>query len=185
MNDQGAPVLYAIATGAPPARDIGKLVDLAQADGWDVCVIVSPEGSRFIDADALETKTGHPVRSRYKDPGTPDLFPPADAMIIAPITSNSLAKWAAGISDTLPLGLLVEAVGKRMPVVAVPSVNSALRSFPAISNAINSLSEWGVTMVTGEQHAPGTGAGVSHLFPWEEAWAALLEHPWLAVDPAN
>ncbi|MEC3958883.1 flavoprotein [Nocardia sp. CDC153] len=182
MNDQGAPVLYAIVTGAPPARDIDKLIDLAQADGWDVCVIASPEGSRFIDADALETKTGHPVRSRYKDPGTPDLFPPADGMIVAPITSNSLAKWAAGISDTLPLGLLVEAVGKRMPVVAVPSTNSALRSFPAIGNAIANLSEWGVTMVAGEPHSPGAGEGILNGFPWAQAWAALLEHPWLAVD---
>jgi hypothetical protein len=29
-------------------------------------------------------------------------------MIAAPLTSNSLAKLAAGITDTLPLGLLVE-----------------------------------------------------------------------------
>ncbi|MEC3955946.1 flavoprotein [Nocardia sp. CDC153] len=181
MNDHGAPVLYAIVTGAPPARDIGKLVDLAQADGWDVCLIASPEGSRFIDAQALETKTGHPVRSRYKDPGTPDLFPPADAMIVAPITSNSLAKWAAGISDTLPLGLLVEAVGKRMPVVAVPSANSALRSFPAIDNAITNLSKWGVTMVTAQQHSPTDESENPPGFPWEQAWAALLEHPWLTV----
>ncbi|MET8429410.1 flavoprotein [Nocardia sp. NPDC004860] len=153
-------------------------MDLAQADGWDVCVIASPDGSRFIDADMLEAKTGHPVRSQYKEPGTPDLFPPADGMIVAPITSNSLAKWAAGISDTLPLGLLVEAVGKRMPVVAVPFANSALRSFPAISNAITNLSEWGVTVLTRDQHSPGTGSGVLHLFPWETAWHALLEHPW-------
>ncbi|AYF74561.1 flavoprotein [Nocardia yunnanensis] len=179
MNDHGAPVLYAIVTGAPPARDVGKLVDLAQADGWDVCVIASPEGSRFIDADALEAKTGHPVRTRYKDPGTPDLFRPADGMIVAPITSNSLAKWAAGISDTLPLGLLVEAVGKRLPVVAVPSANAALRRFPAIANAVTNLSEWGVTVVTGEQHSPGGRSGALDEFPWSKAWSALLEHPWL------
>jgi hypothetical protein len=66
----------------------------------------------------IGVKTGHPVRSEYKEPGEPDVLPPADAMIAAPVTCNSLAKWAAGISDTLPLGLLVEAVGKRMPVVA-------------------------------------------------------------------
>jgi hypothetical protein len=33
MNDHGQPVLYAIGTGSPAARDIGKLVDLTQADG--------------------------------------------------------------------------------------------------------------------------------------------------------
>lgn len=34
------------------------------------------------------------------------------------MTCNALVKWAAGIADTLPLGLLVEAIGKHQPVVA-------------------------------------------------------------------
>jgi hypothetical protein len=94
MNVQGIPVLYAIVTGSPPARSVSDLIDLAQADGWDVCLIASPNGRRFIDADALEVKTGHPVRSEYKEPGEPDVLPPADAMIAAPVTGNSLANWA-------------------------------------------------------------------------------------------
>jgi hypothetical protein len=36
MNDHSQPVLYAIVTGSPVVREVGKLVDLAQADGWDV-----------------------------------------------------------------------------------------------------------------------------------------------------
>ncbi|MGH3933820.1 MAG: flavoprotein [Pseudonocardiaceae bacterium] len=46
---------------------------------------------------------GHTVRHQYKEPDAPNVLPPADAMVVAPITCNSLAKWAAGISDTLPL----------------------------------------------------------------------------------
>lgn len=79
MNDQGEPVLYAIVTGSPAARDVGKLVALAQADGWDVCVVASPDGRRFIDTEQLAAQTGHIVRSQYKEPGTGesylDLFP--------------------------------------------------------------------------------------------------------------
>jgi hypothetical protein len=67
VNDAGQKVLYAIVCGAPPARDVGKLVDLAQAAGWDVCVIASPDGRRFIDAESLTAKTGHTVRSAYKE----------------------------------------------------------------------------------------------------------------------
>jgi phosphopantothenoylcysteine synthetase/decarboxylase len=92
MNSNGSPVRYAIVTGAPAAQDVGELVRLAQRDGWDVWVIASPDGTRFIDAEALATMTGHPVRSRYQEPGAPDVLPPADAMIAAPITCNSLAK---------------------------------------------------------------------------------------------
>jgi phosphopantothenoylcysteine synthetase/decarboxylase len=183
MNDNGKPVLYALVTGSPAARDIGKLVDLAQADGWDVCVIASPNGRAFIDADTLTAKTGHTVRSEYKQPDAPDILPPADAMIVAPITCNSLAKWAAGISDTLPLGLLVEAVGKRQPVVAMPFSNWAQISFPAVQDAIRKLTGWGVTVLVGDavykQHAPGTGERYIDLFPWRLAWRTLLDHPWL------
>ncbi|WP_040782404.1 flavoprotein [Nocardia pneumoniae] len=183
MNENGAPVLYAIVTGARVAQDVDKLVDLASADGWDVCVIASPNGLRFIDADALAARTGHPVRSEYKKPDAPDVLPPADGMIVAPITSNSLAKWAAGISDTLPLGLLVEAVGLRLPVVAVPFANRALLSFPAVQDAVHKLSEWGVTMLTEDSpHEPKAGNDYINRFPWAAAWRALLDHPRLSVD---
>jgi phosphopantothenoylcysteine synthetase/decarboxylase len=175
------PVLYAIVTGSPAARDIARLVELAQADGWDVAVIASPDGRRFIDVEALNSLTGHTVRSHYKDPDAPDVLPPADAMIVAPITCNSLAKWAAGISDTLPLGLLVEAVGKKQPVVAMPFSNWAQISFPAIQDAIRRLASWGVTVLVGDevykQHDPGTGAAYIQDFPWHLAWQALLDHP--------
>ncbi|WP_167474927.1 flavoprotein [Nocardia arthritidis] len=179
MNGQGAPVLYAIVTGATVAGDVGKLVDLAQADGWDVCVIASPAGYQFIDADTLAAKTGHSVRSHYKEPDAPDTLPPADAMIVAPITSNSLAKWAAGISDTLPLGLLVEAVGLQRPVVAVPFVNRALMSFPPVGEAVRKLSDWGVTVIAEDPpHEPRSGGDHRNAFPWAAAWQALLDHPW-------
>lgn len=181
MSTPQSPVLYAIVTGSPAARDVGKLVDLAQADGWEVCVIASPNGRQFIDGDALAAKTGHQVRSSYKEPDAPDVLPAADAMIVAPITCNSLAKWAAGISDTLPLGLLVEAVGKGQPVVAMPFSNWAQIRFPAVQEAMAKLSGWGVTVLVGDevykQHDPGTGERYIHLFPWQRAWDALLAHP--------
>lgn len=184
MNEAGQPVLYAIVTGSPAARGVGRLVDLAQADGWDVCVISSPNGRQWLDVDALSAITGHGVRSTYKDSAAPDELPPADAMIAAPITCNSLAKFAAGISDTLPLGLLVEAVGKRLPVVVMPFSNRAQISFPAVQDAMRKLSDWGVTVLVGDdvyrQHEPGTGDRYLHLFPWHLAWRAALGHPWRA-----
>lgn len=182
MNDNGDPVLYALVTGTQVSDDVGALVDLAQADGWEVCVISSPAGRRFIDVDALAAKTGNPVRSEYKDPAAPDALPRADGIIVAPITSNSLAKWAAGISDTLPLGLLIEGLGLGLPVVAVPFANRALLSFPPIGEAIRNLAQWGVTVVSeDEPHEPRSGGAAREQFPWKQAWRALLEHPRLSL----
>ncbi|WP_236565522.1 MULTISPECIES: flavoprotein [Nocardia] len=172
-------MLYALVTGSPAARDVGKLITLARADGWVTCVIASPSGTRFIDADAIAAQTGYRVRSEYKEPGTPDVLPPADGIIAAPLTGNSIAKWAAGISDTLLLGLLVEGLGKGLPIVGVPYSNRAQISFPAIQEGLRKLSDWGVTIVIGEgePHERGTGEARLPHFPWQAAWKALLGHP--------
>jgi len=71
-------VLYVIACGSPLARHVGRLVELAQSDDWDVCVVTTPDGAKFVDRTELARQTGHPVRTHYKNPGDPDVLPPAD-----------------------------------------------------------------------------------------------------------
>jgi phosphopantothenoylcysteine synthetase/decarboxylase len=170
-------VLYLIVCGAPPARDAGRLVELAQAEGWDVCVIATPSGRSFIDPAALEAATGHLVRSQYKQPDEADVLPPPDAIVVAPATFNTINKWAAGISDTLALGLLTEAIGKRLPVVALPFVNAAQAEHPAFQGSIDRLRAAGVQLLYGpnvlELHEPGTGSQRVGLFPWRLTLEAL------------
>jgi hypothetical protein len=99
-------VLYVIACGGRPAGDLPAFVQEAQAGGWEVCVIATPSALKFMDPAGLAELTGHVVRCDYKQPEEPDVLPPADAMVVAPATFNTINKWAAGISDTLALGLL-------------------------------------------------------------------------------
>lgn len=171
------PVLYVIVCGSPAARHVGRLVGLAQQAGWDVCVVATPDGLKFIDLPALASQTGHPVRWRYKYPGDPDVLPPADAMIVAPATVNTVNKWAAGIADTLALGLLVEALGKGVPTVAVPYTNAAMAAHPAFAENISRLRGWGVSVLYGEDvlplHPPGTGEATIEEFPWALALRQL------------
>jgi hypothetical protein len=89
-------VLYIVTCAAPPALDVGILIDLAQQDGWDVCLIATPRAFQWIDVPALSQQTGHPVRHDYKLPSEPDVLPEPDAIIVAPATFNTLNKWAAG-----------------------------------------------------------------------------------------
>jgi phosphopantothenoylcysteine synthetase/decarboxylase len=170
-------VLYVIACGSPAARRVGVLVDLAQRDGWDVCVVTSPDGRKFVDVPALAAQTGHPVRSVYKNPGDPDVLPDADAIIVAPATVNTINKWSAGIADTLPLGLIVEGLGKGLPIVALPFTNAAMAAHPAFGESVARLRGWGVTILHGDDvirlHAPGTGDAQVDDIPWHLALAAL------------
>jgi phosphopantothenoylcysteine synthetase/decarboxylase len=170
-------VLYVIACAAPPTREVAQLVDIAREDGWDVCVLTTPSGRRFADIAGLERLTGHPVRSEYKDPGEPDVLPEPDAIIVAPATVNTMNKWAAGICDTLALGILVEAIGKRIPVVAMPFTNRAHAAHPAFVENVTRLRSWGVVVLFGPEvyplHEPGTGSRFMHLFPWARAAEAV------------
>jgi phosphopantothenoylcysteine decarboxylase len=167
-------VLYAITCAAPPARDIGLLVTAAQAEGWTVCVLATPSAVRFIDGPALSGQTGYPVRSEYKDPGEPDVLPPPDAIIVAPATVNSVNKWAAGICDTLALGMLVEGIGLKLPIVAVPWSNAAHAAHPAFAENLGKLRSWGVRVLYGPDVAPPHEPGHDDLadFPWLRALAA-------------
>ena len=175
-------VLYVIACGSPLARDVGRLVALGQDDGWDVCVVATPDGRKFLDERALARQTGHPVRTRFKNPGDPDVLPDADAIIVGPATVNTINKWAAGIADTLALGLLVEGQGRGLPIVAMPFTNSAMAAHPAFQENLARLRDWNVTVLFGDDvmppFEPGTGEGYLHRFPWQLGVDALRARCW-------
>ena len=170
-------VLYVLVCGSPMARDVGVLVELAQRDGWDVCVITTPDGSKFVDANALQAQTGHPVRTYYKKPGEPDVLPAPDAMIVAPATVNTVNKWAAGITDTLVLGLLVEGYGSRIPTVVVPYTNKIMAMHPSLHESLAKLRSWGVHVLYGDDvyrlGNPGQPDRFRHEFPWRRALQAV------------
>lgn len=181
-------VLYLVACGSPVARDAGVLVDLAHERGWDVCVVTTPDGRKFVDAAALKAQTGHPVRSTYKNPGDDDVLPPPDAIIVAPATVNTVNKWAAGIADTLALGLLIESYGLSLPTVAVPYTNAAMAAHPTLHESMSRLASWGVEILFGDDvlplHPPRTGDQHRGRFPWKLA-LDRLQCRWAALPPVS
>lgn len=182
MTVRGRPsrfVVYLVCCGSPPAQHASKFVEIGQERGWDVCVIGTPSSAEWLNKDALQQQTGHPVRIDYKSPGDVDLLPPPDGIVVAPATVNTVTKWAAGICDTLALGLVVEAVGKDLPLVAVPFTNWAHAAHPAVGRAVAELRSWNVCVLFGESvlrlHDPGTGTDHLAEFPWHRA-ADELQH---------
>lgn len=165
------PVLYVICCAAPPALRISMLIGKAQERGWDTCLVCTPTAARWLEADlpGLEKQTAHPVRSQYKLPRQPDVLPDADAMLVVPATSNTINKWASGISDTLALGLITEAIGKRLPIVTLPYLNDAQAAHPAFAGNVALLRSAGVTVLLGEDgYVPhGPGQGRLRDYPWD------------------
>lgn len=169
---RGKPVLYVIACGARPAADLPGFLTWAAREGWDCCVILTPAARSFADAARLEDLTGHPVRHDYKQPEDPDVLPfPPDAYVVAPATFNTVNKWAAGISDTLALGLLNEGLAWGKPMTAVPNPNQTLARHPAFTRSVGFLRDNGVRVLFDPDvyplPAPNLGDASRDLFPWD------------------
>ncbi len=184
MTSRARPVLYVIACGGRPAGQLPEFVRFAQDLGWDVCVIATPDGTKFLDAGQLAELTGHPVRVHYKHPDEPDVLPPPDAFVIAPATFNTINKLAVGISDTLALGLVNEAVGLGLPIIAAPWPSVQLARHPAFQRSVAALRDWGMTVILDPAHLPASAEGPV-IFPWEALRAELIKLRRAVGDPAT
>lgn len=172
MEVMAARLLYVVACAAPPAHDLHLVAPHMRSLGWDLCIVPTPDAIPFLDLTALGGQTTLPIRSEYRRPDE-DKLPPPDAMLVAPMTYNSVNKWAAGIADTFALGLLAETIGGDIPVTAVPWAKSALTRHPAFSRSIDLLTTCGTSVITGHSLEPLDPAQRVPDFPWTAALAAL------------
>lgn len=168
------PVLYVVACGGRPAGQLASFASFAQDEGWDVCVILTPDATKFVQREPLAALTGHPVRIAYKQPDEPDVLPPPNALVVAPATFNTVNKLAAGISDTLALGLLNEAIGLDLPIILVPWPSIQLSRHPAFERNIQLLTGWGLTVLLDRSNLPQATPEPA-IFPWETLRTELVK----------
>ena len=163
-------MLAVVVCGAGPAVDVGVLVDLALADGWEVQVVATRSALPFLDVEALEARTGRPVRSAYGVPGQPRQASAsaATALVVAPATFNFVNKLAAGIADDYALGVVAEAIGMGKPVAVLTWVNAALANRAPFRRAVADLRGEGVTMTVAHADDERFDA-----FPWAEGLAGV------------
>ena len=168
--------LCVVVCGAGPASNVGALVRLAQERAWTVQVVATPAALQFTDTVELKELSGSVVRSKYLSPGE-SRSAKADALIVAPATYNTISKCALGISDTYALGVLAEAIGRPIPVVMLPFLNSALAARRPFERSVIQLRHEGVQVLLGpgqvEPHPPGTGPDHISAFPWHLAMDAI------------
>lgn len=148
-------VLYLIVCAAPPAQQIHAFIPFLQTAGWDVCVIATPQASRWIKRTNLEALTGHIVRIDYKLPGEADPLPKANAILVMPATFNTVNKCAQGIGDTLAASLLCECLGRGTPpIIFVPCLKMDLVRHPAFAKSIALLHECGAHILHDPERYP-------------------------------
>lgn len=156
--------LYILACGAGPAADLPELVTPAMADGWDVYVGATPAGWGFLDVAKLADLTGHTVRRDYS--GRTSDWLPADAIIVAPATINTIDKFAAGIADCWALSTLIECMGHDVPIVFATNINPALGRHPRFRRNVDDLRAWGIIVLWEPNPEPPV---------WIARWRVILD----------
>ncbi|MGW6618964.1 flavoprotein [Streptomyces erythrochromogenes] len=167
--------LYLFGSAAPPVFDIAHVIEEAQTRGWDVCLGLTPTAAEWLEdgLDGLAALTGHPVRSRYKRPGEPDVWPKADAILVAPATFNTVNAWAQGLTDRFVVGVVAEGIGKGIPMATMPCVNAAYVQHRAFERSVQELREMGVQVLYGEGGFVPNQPGEKRPYPWGRALDAM------------
>src|SRR3954453_17278254 len=147
---------------------VSKLVQL----GAGVTVCMTDEAQKFITPLTFEALSGRPVRTstwnlvESSDPQHISLTERADLMLLAPPTTNIIAKIAHGLTDDL-VSLMVCAAA--CPVVFAPAMNNRMWAHPIAQENIQKL----------------TGLGYKFIGP-EDGWLACRNTgPGRLTDPAK
>lgn len=172
-------VLYLFGSAAPPVFDVATVIQDAQARGFDVCLGLTPTAALWLapQLTELERLTGHPVRSEYKMPGEPDLWPKADVIAVAPATFNTINEWALGLTHDFVVGVVAEGIGKDIPTVTMPCVNAAYAQHRQFRRSVAELRAMRVRVLYGQggfvPNPPGQGKPKE--YPWHLVLTAAEE----------
>jgi hypothetical protein len=174
--------LYLVATGAPLTRRAPDLIPEARNRGWEPVVVASRSALGWLDQDRIRQQ-GVMLLDGHRSPDQAKRQPPAEGVILAPGTFNSINKLAQGIADTYALSVLNEHLGLRTPMVIVPFVNQALAGHPIWQRSLDFLQEAGVTLIdpingANDDHTPmRSGDGPDITANWRWSWALSRLQP--------
>lgn len=172
-------VLYLIGCAAPPVQFVDRPVREARRRGWEVCLGLTPTAATWVEGrlPELAALTGREVRTVHSVPWKRSDWPPASVIVLAPGTLNTVNAVALGLTPTWAAGVAVEAVGKRLPLVVMPCVNTGYGAHPQFARSLDVLRGAGVRVLYG----PGgfvpnrPGEGDPKAFPWALALDAAEE----------
>lgn len=159
---RGRRVLLGV-TGGVAAYKAAYLCRRLVERGADVEVVLTPSATAFVGAQTFASLTGrHPVTSLFGServsPHT-ELGRWAELIVIAPCTTNTLAKLANGISGD---ALSATVAASEAPVFLAPAMHTEMWEAPATQANIRRLTDAGYRLIgpaVGELAGGDRGAG--------------------------
>ncbi len=161
---RGKKILLGI-TGSIAAYKSAFLVRLLVREGAEVKVVMTPAAREFITPLTLSTLSKNPVESEFFDGDSGvwsshvQLGAWADLILIAPVTANTMAKFANGICDNLLSAVYLSA---KCPVFIAPAMDLDMYRHPATKDNLEKLRRHGIFIIEpahGELASGLIGAG--------------------------
>jgi len=146
-------ILIGIGGGIAVYR-IAELVRLLKKQGAEVRCIMTRSATEFVSPLTFEALTGEQVHTNLfdltaeREMGHIRLARWADVLLIAPATSDLIARFAHGIADDLLTTLFQAGNG---PSVLAPAMNSVMWESPACRRNIHTLQQQGIILAGPEE----------------------------------
>jgi phosphopantothenoylcysteine decarboxylase / phosphopantothenate---cysteine ligase len=156
---QNKKVLIGISGGIA-AYKIALLVRELIKDGAEVKVVMTPSSKQFIGPVTLSTLSKNPVVIDFVNSEDSswnshvELALWCDLMVIAPATSNTIAKMATGICDN---ALLATYLSAKSPVFVAPAMDLDMAEHPTLHKNLKTLEENGVSVIPYEEGELASG----------------------------
>lgn len=172
---QGKKIILGI-TGSIAAYKANNLVRLFVKAGAEVQVMMTPAAKDFVSTLTLSTLSKKPVLV--------DLFDEqswanhvmlgrwADAMLIAPLSCNTLAKMANGICDNL---LLTTYLSATCPVAVAPAMDEDMWKHPATKSNLEKIESYGCKVIPVDKGDLASGLSGEGRVAEPEAIVSFLE----------
>jgi phosphopantothenoylcysteine decarboxylase/phosphopantothenate--cysteine ligase len=189
----GAEVIVAVCGGIACYK-VADLVSKLVQKGLGVTVVMTKSAQKFVTPLTFEALSGRKVHTDTfelvdsADTQHIGLTERAKLMIVAPATSNTIAKVACGLCDDL-VSLMISA--SACPVVFVPAMNTRMWDHPVAQENYAKLSQFGYRFIgpeSGWLSCRNVGAGrMTEVSKIVDEVMAMLDDPSLmppAVHPA-
>lgn len=154
---QGKKILIGVS-GSIAAYKIPHLVRLLTKQGATVKVMMTPAAAEFVSPLVLSTLSGHPVLYKLAEEDQwsdhVHLGRWADAMILAPVSANTLSKMANGQCDNLFLAVYMSGT---CPVWIAPAMDEDMWHHGATQQNIATLRGFGHHVIDSEYGSLASG----------------------------
>lgn len=132
-------------TGSIAAYKTLELIRMFKRQNYNVKVILTPAALNFVTPLTVETLSKNPAYytqfEKRKDTEHIELAKWADVFVIAPISANTISKFANGIADNLLTSVFCAYLGHKKPVVLAPAMNVGMWENPFVKENLKKLKE--------------------------------------------